>query len=105
MVIEYTIQYRQIGFHKPLHPSVCCGTFNNDRHWQRFVSKEALSGRMVTNKKIIKEWGVGMYITAEEACKLKCCNVFVTMSFTNINGKMVYSHSYCDKCKKNFPKE
>lgn len=46
-----------------------------------------------------------MNITAEEACKLKCCNVFVTMSYTNIAGKLVYTHSFCEKCKKNFPKE
>lgn len=55
MVIEYTIKNKQTTFNKQLSSCVCCGTFNNDRHWERFVSKEALSGRIVTNKKIIKQ--------------------------------------------------
>lgn len=54
MVIEYTIKNKQTIFNKQLSSCVCCGMFNNDRHWERFVSKESLSGRIVTNKKIIK---------------------------------------------------
>lgn len=43
-----------------------------------------------------------MNITKEEATEIKCCNVYITMSFTNVAGKLVYTHSYCDKCKKKF---